>query len=240
MVEGGGQTVDIAAHIRVARVAPVLLQRGVGHRPPTLHHGHRAGILGIEQLDQTKIHQLDDPLGRQLDIAGLDIPMQYRRILAVQIVQGIQDLGRPRQYLALCQKAVLTPGIGQHLLQISSGHIVHDQIFPAAVGKIVRYLGQIGVVQPGQHTGLLVELVHRFGQHLGRTVDPQQIGQHLLDGANPAVQAQIVGLIDGAHAALAHQFQDLIAFPQDNPRIQHVRHAHVPLFMKMQSWQFLV
>ena len=51
-----------------------------------------------------------------------------------------------------------------------------------------------------------------------------QFGQHFLDGADAAAQTQVVGLVDGAHAALADQVDDFVAVAQDGADWKRLRH----------------
>ena len=49
--------------------------------------------------------------------------------------------------------------------------------------------------------------------------------QNLLDGADATFQAQVVGAVDGAHAALPDQFLDAVAIAKDGARFKYMLHA---------------
>ena len=138
--------------------------------------------------------------------------MEHRRVLVVQILQRVQKLRSPQQHLRLRQALLLAQHPGQNLLQIPALDKIHHQIFARILGKIIRHLGQIGMIEPGQDAGLLVKLFNRLGDiQLRPLVANQQIGHDLLDRAYPPIQTQIVGPVDRAHSALAHQPHNFVA-----------------------------
>ena len=98
----------------------------------------------------------------------------------------------------------------QNLLKIASLDKIHDQVFSALRGEVVRDFGQIGVVKAGKNAGFDAELLgHLLAFKVGGGA-AGEAGQHFLDRADTAFQTAIAGLVDRAHAALADQFQDLV------------------------------
>lgn len=144
--------------------------------------------------------------------------MYHRRVLAVHVIQRIEQLIRPVQYLLLVKKLVLALRLTQNLVQVAAFDKIHDEILAAVVGEVVRHLGQVGMIEPGQGAGLdakllgklrQIFLVRRFGEG----------GQHLLDGADAARQAHVAGLVNGPHPSLAHQFQNFVTAAQQRARL---------------------
>jgi len=68
------------------------------------------------------------------------------------------------------------------------------------------------MVEAGQHAGFPVELLLGLVFHAGGA---GQVGQHFLDRADAAAQAAVGRLVDRTHAALADQFDDVVALTQD-------------------------
>ena len=224
MIEGCAERIDIGARVGVAGVAAVLLQRRVGHRAAALHDRHRAALVGLHQLDQAEIDQLDHAARGQLDVGGLDVAVQHLRILRVQIGERVAQLIDPADDGVLFEKRISPPRIFDELAQILPGHEVHHQIFAAVLLEEVGDFGQVGVIEPRQNAGFAVELLVRLIFRAGRA---DQLGQHFLDRADAAAQTQVVGFVDGAHAALSNQVGDVIAVAQDGADQKCLRHKRV-------------
>ena len=114
---------------------------------------------------------------------------------------------------------MLAAGFVHDLSQIRAGHEIHDQVVPLLLGEVVGDLGKVGVVQPGQDAGLLVELLLGLSPCLRAG---SWFQADLLEGAHPAFQPQILGLIDRSGASLPHQLDDLVPFSQNGGRRQHL------------------
>ena len=147
MVEGGAEAVYVAAYIGVPRVAAVLFQGGVRDGAASLHHGHSAGVVRLHDFDKPEIDELDHAVGRDFDVARLDVPVEHGRVLAVQVGQGVHELTRPPEHLFLAEEVTVLLLFMKDLLKISSFDKIHDQVFSALRGEIVRDFGQVGVVQ---------------------------------------------------------------------------------------------
>src|SRR5215469_13960134 len=75
----------------------------------------------------TKVDELDLAVGRQHDVAGLEIPEDDGRLLAVKIAEHRGDLLCPAQHICLRQAAAAAACL-LVLLQRLAVNIVHDQI----------------------------------------------------------------------------------------------------------------
>ena len=98
VVHRSADRVDVGAHVGVTGVAAILFQRRIGDRAAALHDRHRTAFVGLEQLDQPEIHQLDNATRGELDVRRLDVAVEHRRILRVEIGQGVAKLSRPGQH----------------------------------------------------------------------------------------------------------------------------------------------
>ncbi len=119
----------------------------------------------------------------------------------MQVSQSIAKLRCPVQHIGLRQKPVILPRLQHQRPQIFARHIIHHQVIPAANREKVGHFGQIGMIQPRQHSGLaqklLASLPHQFGGQ-GAVVF------HFFEGALPSFQPLIIRQVDAAHPALAN------------------------------------
>ena len=65
VVKRRAKGIDIGAHISVRIIAAILFERGVKRGALSLNNGD-SHFIGGEDLDQAKIHQLDQPIGHDL------------------------------------------------------------------------------------------------------------------------------------------------------------------------------
>jgi hypothetical protein len=86
MVQCSAKGVDVGTGVRVACVAAVLFEGRVLHRTPALHYRNRPLVVGSQELDESKVHELDVARRCDLDIAGLDVAVKNRWILGVHVV----------------------------------------------------------------------------------------------------------------------------------------------------------
>ncbi len=148
----------------------------------------------------------------------------------MQVSQRIAKLVGPVEDLPFGQELALAAGIVDQLLEIATRHVIHHQQLAAVLREVVRDFGQAGMVQAGQHAGLAVELLLHLRQVLWQRT---RLRQNLLDRAHPARQAQVIGLIDRTHAALADQLDDLITSAQDNTRLKWCRHSAIMTYVRI-------
>ena len=189
----------------------ILLERGVGDRSHAAQPGKGAYVVGVHRLDQAKVDQLAVALGRELDIRRLDVAVEHRRVLAVEVAQRIAQLVDPAQDLCFRQKAPFAARVADDTQQVGTGHVIHHQIVAPVDVKKVGHLGQVGVVEAGQHHGLTMELLaglcHGAFGHPRRQPD-------LFDRTAAPGQAGVFGQIDRSHAALPDQGHDAISLVQ--------------------------
>jgi len=151
-------------------------------RPASLEDGDRSGVVGGQELDQAEIHQLESTARGEPDVGGLDVTVKDGWILAVEVVQGIAELVGPGSHLFLLQEPALAAGLVHDFFEVAAGHEVHDQIVPPPLREIVGDLGQIGVIEPGQHTRFALELLSRLGCEVGLSLE-----LNFFDGAQPSL-----------------------------------------------------
>src|SRR3712207_1244613 len=85
-------------------------------------------------LGQTKIQQDDIATLSQLQVLRLDIPMQNRRLLPVQVVEGVQELVGPAQYLWQRERRSTAQEQGMEIL---AGDELHHQKLTSRIRKMV-------------------------------------------------------------------------------------------------------
>jgi len=209
LVECHAQGVDIRAGVGLAAV---LLGGGIPRRADP----HRVALLvRVEVSGDAEVDQLD--LGaHQHDVAGFDVPEDDGvGLLAVQVVQDRRDLGPPLGHLALGQR---TADPGQHASQVLALHVLHDQVVATVELEVVGHRGQAGVFEPGQQSGLALEVSQGRRLLLGVGI----ARRHLLDRVRRTTQAGVLADVDVAHPALAQQTLDAVAVADQRSRRQHV------------------
>ncbi len=99
------------------------------------------------------------PVGRDLDIARLEIPVQNRRLAGVQICQCIADRGTDQDRFVFGDVAHALHA----LPQILALDIVHHQILPLVANhKMIGHARQIGMAQICKDDRLEAELARVF------------------------------------------------------------------------------
>ena len=190
------QTADIAVHSHTV----VLLGRRVAHADA----GRLAGVL-VEGQGDVEVDQADVSVRLQHDVLGLDVAVDHRRLLRVQIGQRLRQLDRPLQHLLLVEGAVLLSG----LLQVHPGDEIHDRVDIRLIAHKVIDPGQIGLPQ-------ILEDVHfRPVVQLPFDVILDALDRHI------RLDAQMVSLIDLASAAGAENLFDPIRIVQHIACLKH-------------------
>ncbi len=208
MVKRRTERIQIAAWIGAAEIAPDLFQRGVRRRPPTLHHGNRTLLVGGHGLHEAKIHQLDHAIRRELHVRRFDITVQHRRDPAVQITQRVGKLVGPVEHLIFRQRPPLPDGLIDHLAQIDPRHEIHNQEIAVILRKEIGDFGQIRVIQPGEDTGLALELAAIPFALVRGSIHARA---DLLHRGETPIQPLVGRLIHPAHAALADHLDNFVA-----------------------------
>ena len=130
------------------------------------------------------------------------------------VLEGVANLRHDGQGLARRD-----PAGAQQLAQAHPVHVLHQEIVnPVRLAELVER-DDVRMIQPGQRLGLAGE---PFGE---RRVLPDA-GRQDLEG-DQAVEFLLAGLIDGAHAALADQFQDF-QLGEERRQFRHRRRRKCP------------
>ena len=108
MVQRSSYRVYVSTDVGVTGVAAVLFERSILNRTSSLNDGECLGLFSDHELDQTKIDQFNTSGGRELDIGRLNIAMENRRSLSMQVLYGIAELFRPHQNGRLFQETILS------------------------------------------------------------------------------------------------------------------------------------
>ena len=216
VIERGADAVDIGADICVAGVAAILFERGIGNGAPPLDDGHCASVVRLQHFDEPEVNQFQSIFGRDLYVARLDVSVEHGRVLAVQVFQGVQELSGPEEDLGFGEMFMLSNGFIYDFLQITAFDEIHDQVLAAIYGEVVGDFGEVGMIEPGEDAGLLIELFDRLTQvQFGPALVDEEGRQDFFDRADSTVQAQIVSLVNCTHSTLTYKANDFITPAQD-------------------------
>ncbi len=200
------QRVQVAPRVR-ARAFHLLRRRKAprerGHAACQRRRLHVPGL----PLGQAKVEQDQAAIRTQLEVLGLEVAVDDRRLAAVQIVQHVEQLVAPAQHLVEGKGGV---AVIQQSGEVIAGDVVHDQTGPGGVGEVVGDAGQGGMVEVGQELGLVGELA----------ADAVADAHEQLEG-DTAVEALVERLVDGAKAALPHQPHNAVAVMNERIWFQH-------------------
>ena len=154
-----------------------------------------AVVPGRSFLGQTEIEDLQSPVRRDADVAGLEITVND-----AGIVRG----GKPlRELLAQLEDRFLWKGAGLDLVaERHARHELHDQQVEAVRGVEVVNARDVRVTQPGQGHGLVSKPRPGFRVFKGR-------GRQDLDG-DVAIEAVVERPVDDAHATGAEFLDDAV------------------------------
>ncbi len=215
MVKGGAQSIDIAANAGVIGILTILFRRCVTGRDSECRCG---GLGGRVDLRQPEIGQVGPVVFADDDILRLDIAMNDRRVLPVQVLERLADLVGPDQQVFLgngfpqCLQGML-----QHVCQVGAGDVIHRQALHVGFKEVGTHARQVGVVQPGQDARFPLELLDRLRADIVVHFDG-----HIL------LQDQVVGQIDDAKAALPKLPFDAVAAVKNSPLANLVRGLNRP------------
>ncbi len=123
--------------------------------------GLRSLGISLKEMGQAHVHNLNDPLAIQQNVAGLDVPVnQAAFVRMLQSQRGLANVVRRPQdihgTLAI-----------DNLLQIGAVDIFHDQEMELAILVNIVGANNIGVVESGDRLGFFVKAVKEpavFGQ----------------------------------------------------------------------------
>ncbi len=151
-VQEHAESIDVAC--RRDRLPQHLFRTGVLGRHGAhigSRHRARARVLGFQQLGDAEVKQLGRAIGRDQNVAGLQIPMHHQVLMSVghgpaDNPEQLQPLGGGK----LARVAILVDGL--------PFDIVHDQVRRAILGgSAVEQLDDIGVIERRQRLALVVE-----------------------------------------------------------------------------------
>ncbi|MPM65383.1 hypothetical protein SDC9_112279 [bioreactor metagenome] len=126
----------------------------------------------------------------------------------MQVSKCIRKLISPIQNIRFGDEAFLLLCLGHDGAQIFSGHIIHHQVITGAIGEKVRNLGQIGMVQPGQNSGLSKKLIAGF---LHRLCRKGTVMLHFFESALAPFQPQVICKVNTSHTTLANDAANAVA-----------------------------
>ena len=180
--------VNVRTNIGMRVVLAILFERRVGGGAAALQHGDRLCAVFRQSLTRPKSTSLISPLGASLILLGL-MSRCSTGSLARACIRAHRTAGAPNPTPRLRSKSIAAAGFVHQFFKVLAGNIVHHQIIAAVFGEVVGDFGQIGMIEAGQHAGLLAELalqlVDDFGlERSGRfeRLLPRICG---LPGANP-------------------------------------------------------
>ena len=180
--EQTAQPIDVGA--RIGRRAGALLWRHVGRRPH--HHAFFRQRVVARLPGDAEIEHLHAG-SRHHDVAGLEIPV--RDLIPVRGIERIGDLNAVLDHL----------GQGQRALQDLAVDALHDEVVDALVRTDVVQRADVRMLKRGDGLGLADE---------PPLVGAPRLAQHL-DG-HRTIEAAVAGLVNGAHAAVTEQRDDLV------------------------------
>ncbi|HEY7117587.1 MAG TPA: hypothetical protein VH475_13445 [Tepidisphaeraceae bacterium] len=215
-VQDHAQRVDVGAGVHVQAAGLGLLGahvlRGSHHRPDPrekrLLRQDEVGGLGDAEVD----HLGDRPAvdQRDQDVRGLDVAVDDA--LLVGVLDGLADGDEQLETLAGREPVVVAI-----LCERDARDVLHREVRPPRIGDArIHGLGNVGMVQQRERLTLGVEARHDLARvH----ADLDQ-----LDRDDPAYGLALLALVNHAHPAFAHPFEDAIR--SDEPgvlaRRQHV------------------
>ena len=112
MIEGGTKGIDVRTDVCVNIAAAVLFERGVKRCALSLNDRDR-DLFGCKDLHESEVHQLDQAVRHEFEVARLDITMDNRWLLAVQEGERVRNLVRPREHVRFLEEEFFAPRFQQ-------------------------------------------------------------------------------------------------------------------------------
>ena len=168
---------------------------------------HCALVAALEDPGDSEVHEPHATMAIQHNVGRLDVTKDNRlRLVAVQVTQYLANLDGPVYHLCFGQEALC---LVQDSLHVFAIHVLKDEVAAVILAEEVVDLDNAGMIESGKDVGLALEVVLDHSPHLG-------IGsgvQHLLGDAQPSDlgEAQVLSLVDSAHAANCTQAQNAVA-----------------------------
>ena len=207
------KSADIDVREQPVQWDPELLRRRVAEG--SAQHLGRA----VEHQGYIEVNQTDVVAAVEHDIGRLYVAVDYRRILAVEVLDGTAQLNGIAPHLRSSE----FPAGFDHGIHVSTVHEIHDGVgLPVLLDKI-QHLGQVGVLQLLQQVDFLPGIRRGLPDVL-----------QLLDD-NKFVQAFVQRFVDDSSAALPDLRQDLIHssvlqyYPPMRSRAPYIMTQSVPV-----------
>ena len=202
LVEHHAQAVDVGAGVDVEPTRLGLLRAHVGRRADGDAELGGEGRVGQPLLGRLGDPEVDDggdrlPVGHpDQDVAGLEVAVDDA--LLVGVLDPAADAEEELE--PVTQIEVVPVAVGGDRL---AGHELHDEVGEPLVGGAgVERAGDVGVIHDREGLPLALEA----GEHLiGIHAEPDHLER---DGA--AEGLQLLGFVDGSHAALAEDAGDAV------------------------------
>ena len=208
-------------------VAAVLFKGRIKSCTLSLNDSDGHFLIGRHDLDQTKINELKQPAGRDLEVAWLYIAMDDGWLQAVQISKCIGELKCPTQHLIFCEECFVVAGFEHNSAQVVTGDVIHNKIIAQTIGEEIRDFGQVGMIEARKNRGLTQELLAGLFEYIIRHA---AVVLHFFESTQASFQPQIIGKINGTCTALPNPFTDLISASQDLVILQREGHLLLSVY----------
>lgn len=184
---------------------------GAGHRENLRRHvllgadhqpgGGQSGVLTGDADTEVGEHRGGPRVLRQQDIRRLEIAVDHRGLPVVQVVQRLRHRPQDRVHLGDGEAVPAGPSVGDRLLQVTAGHVVHDEVGRQAVG-VAAASGIVDV----HHRGMpdAGQGAHLGGEPLEGVVGGDRFRTDHLH-RDPPVQRIVESPVDVPHPAMADE-----------------------------------
>src|SRR5262245_51396636 len=154
---------------------------------------------------QTEIEKDHFAARRQLQVLRLDVTVDDRRFLRVQVFERVEQLIGPSQNLRGHKDSlVLRLPVGEQLLEVLARNVLHHQELSFADSEIIGHYRQRGMTQTIEQPGLVRKGLPKL----------QVVVKSLLKRYRVA-KLSVRRLIDRSHSSLSQQAHDQIAALQE-------------------------
>src|SRR6266511_745585 len=154
---------------------------------------------------QTEIEQDHFAARRQLQVLRLDVPVDDRRFLRVQVFERVEQLVGPTQNLRGHKEPLaLRFPVGEQLFEVLAREVLHHQKLSFADRKIIGHDRQRGVTQTIEQSGFVRKGLPQL----------QVVVKCLLQSYRVA-KLSVRRLIDRPHSSLSQQAHDQVSALQE-------------------------
>jgi hypothetical protein len=158
-------------------------------------------------LGQAEVEEDDLAGASQFQVLGLDISVNDGRPMRMQILQRIEQLIGPLQYLI----AIKRPASEFQLCgEVITGDELHDKELAIAFDEVIADSGESDVMEAGEQSGFALEGARQLF-----------VAEEGLLERDRRSQAEVDCLVDRAHPAVADHSYDPVSILQDCGRREH-------------------